>query len=831
MNLGEYADKRDFSITPEPPADAGAASGRLQFVVQKHKAAHLHYDLRLELQGTLKSWAVPKGPSMVPSEKRLAVMVEDHPLDYASFEGVIPEGNYGAGAVMVWDRGVYQPANVRQGEDAEQAVSRQLQSGRLTILLHGQKLKGRFSLVKLKGKEDNAWLLIKGQDEFAAETDSLDQEQSVVSGRSLEEITRGTQEPERTKLDRIDLSDAPEAEMPHDVRPMLATLTQTAFDDPDWLFEIKWDGYRAIAEIERGAVRLYSRNGQSFIDRFSPIVKALSEIEMEAVIDGEIVVVDEKSTPRFDLLQNYPRVRGGTLLYYVFDILYLEGHSLVSLPLVRRKEILQAALPSMERVRFSSHIMGNGAGLFRETAARGLEGILAKRAQSIYRIGQRSRDWLKVRSRMRQEAVIGGFTEPRGSRKWLGSLMLGIYTPVGFEYVGSAGSGIADNELKKIAATLQPLVRSECPFVRCPKTKAPAHWVLPRVVCEVEFTGWTESNRMRHPVVIGIREDKAARVISREKPEPPPSTIRHGDASDSRTIMIGRTAVQVTNLNKLYWPEDGFTKGDLISYYRDIAPIILPHLRDRPESLNRHPDGIHGESFFQKDIKDAPDWVSTVRIHSSTSEESTNYLLCQDEATLVYLANLGCIEINPWASRIGSLEMPDYLVVDLDPEDIEFEKVIEAARAVNDILEKIGVESYCKTSGASGLHIYVPLNAGYSFDQARMFAQLIADAAHRRIPSFTSLVRSPAKRQERVYLDYLQNRYGATVAAPYCVRPRAGATVSTPILWDEVRSGLDPTDFTIRTIVNRLDRLGDIFTPVLSGKTDLAVALARLKEF
>ncbi len=360
------------------------------------------------------------------------------------------------------------------------------------------------------------------------------------------------------------------------------------------------------------------------------------------------------------------------------------------------------------------------------------------------------------------------------------------------------------------------------------KGERPAHWIEPRVVCEIQFSGWTESAMMRHPVVKGIRQDKVAQAVRRETPGTCPASVRP-DEPDSRTVTIAGRPVKLTNPNKLYWPEDGLTKGDLISYYRDIANLILPHLRDRPESLNRHPNGIYGDSFFHKDITDAPDWVNTVRISSSDSEESTNYLLCQDEATLVYLANLGCIELNPWTSRIGALEKPDYMVIDLDPEDVEFDRVVDTARTVHQILVKIGVDSYCKTSGASGLHIYVPLAARYSLDQSRTFSQIVAITAHRQIPSFTSVARSPSKRQHRVYIDFLQNRRGATLAAAYCVRPRPGATVSTPLLWEEVESGLDSRVFNMRTIRSRLERLGDIFAPVLSSGVNLAEAVDRLK--
>lgn len=829
MSLQTYHKKRHFERTPEPRGKPAHGRGALRFVVQKHDASRLHYDFRLELDGALKSWAVPKGPSQNPADKRLAIMVEDHPLDYRTFEGTIPAGNYGAGTVMVWDEGTYHAAESSTGGSEQRALRDGLEQGHVSIVLDGHKLKGGFSLIKTKRGKDNEWLLIKKHDAWASTADVTENDRSVNSGRSLDEIARklkkarpGKKSQPARKAVRLP-PNAPKAEMPRRVKPMLATSVDEPFDRKGWLFEVKWDGYRAIAEVSKHGIALYSRNHISFEHRFQPIVDALRQLGHEAVLDGEVVVIDREGKPHFQLLQNYQKTGKGLLRYFVFDLLYLDGRDLRELPLKKRKELLAKLLDGVPGVQVSEHVEERGKAFFDAVAAEGLEGIIAKNGDSRYREGRRGRNWLKIKIHSRQEAVIGGFTEPRGSRKDLGALVLGVYEGDELVSIGRTGGGFDTQGLSDLRSRLNPLVQKQCPFRKKPKTNAPAHWVEPRLVCEVSFQEWSEDGRMRHPIFVGLREDKPPRSVHREQARPV-------GEERPREETVSSPEPALTNLTKVFWPDEGYTKGDLISYYREVAPVILPYLRDRPESLNRHPNGISAKSFFQKNVshQPPPPWVETVSIKSTSGSESIEYVLCQDRSSLLYLANLGCIELNPWSSRVGSLDKPDYLVIDLDPENIPFLKVVEAALAVRNLLEGAGADGFCKTSGKRGLHVFVPLGAQYDYDQARQFAQLVATLVHQQLPGSTSIVRSPAKRQKRVYLDCLQNACGQTLAAPYSVRPYPGATVSTPLAWREVNKGLDPTKFTMKTLPKRLDKVGDLWEPVLEGANNLEEFLAKL---
>ncbi|HZU34455.1 MAG TPA: DNA ligase D, partial [Gemmataceae bacterium] len=807
-------------------------------------------------------WAVPKGPSLNPHDRRLAMMVEDHPLDYRRFEGIIPEGNYGAGTVVVWDEGTYHPVPADSRQHAAAVLREQFDKGHLRFVLEGQKLRGEFSLVKLKRGEKNAWLLIKKGDEWANDNDVTEDERSVLSGRTLDEVAHdktarrhgdkgGTRPARKPRPRKITVRGGRTAAMPHRVRPMLATLVDEPFDRRGWLFELKWDGYRAIAEVSKQGVALYSRNHKSFAERFAPIVESLRHLGAEAVLDGEVVVVDEQGKSDFQLLQNYQRTGEGRLRYYVFDLLYLNGRDVQQLPLTGRKELLGKLLGHLPDIMLSEHVERDGIAFFRAAEARGLEGIMAKDGASPYRPGSRGYEWLKIKTRRRQEAVIAGFTEPRRSRKELGALVLGVYEGDQLVYIGHTGGGFDHAGLADMRARLEPLVRRSCPFRSKPKTNAPVHWVEPQLVCEVAFQEWTQDGIMRQPIFIGLREDKDARAVRRElprsvavaasengeagqrKPKARADSRARGKALDGKALSNGARHVVITHPDKLYWPEEGYTKGDLVAYYRDIAAVILPYLRDRPQSLHRHPNGIGGLGFFQKDVsgQPPPDWVQTIAVHSESNNKPVRYLLCQDVATLLYLANLGCIEINPWSSRVRSLDKPDYLIIDLDPESVPFARVIEAARTVHQLLDRAGAESWCKTSGKRGLHIVVPLGARYDYEQAKQFAELVANLVQQRLPALTSIVRSPSQRQGRVYLDYLQNRRGQTLAAPYSVRPYPGATVSTPLAWSEVTKRLDPSRFTIRTVPARLDKHGDRWQGVLGPGVDLADCLERLPRF
>jgi bifunctional non-homologous end joining protein LigD len=852
MSLTTYRQKRHFEATPEPRGSEVRSAGALHFVVQKHQASRLHYDFRLELDGTLKSWAVPKGPSLNPADKRLAVMVEDHPLDYRTFEGTIPEGNYGAGTVMVWDQGTYTARTTANPEEGERMLREGLEGGHLTFVLNGQKLKGEFALVKLKRGKGNEWLLMKKRDEWASDADVIESDRSAVSGRTMAEIaanvttTRRSEkltQPANGRGSEHVPPAAANADMPRHVKPMLATLVEEPFDRAGWLFEAKWDGYRAIAEVGPNGVSLYSRNHKSFAERFGPLVESLRNLGHEAVLDGEVVVLDDAGRSQFQLLQNFQKTGQGPLRYYVFDLLYLDGRDLRGEPLSRRKALLAEVIAGLPDVLLSEHVEEQGAAFYQAAIAHGLEGIMAKDGDSPYREGLRTHEWLKVKTRRRQEAVIGGFTEPRGSRNDLGALVLGVYEGKELAYIGHTGGGFDTQGLADMRTRLEPLVRRACPFRHKPKTNNPVHWVAPRLVCEVAFQEWTQDGIMRQPIYLGLREDKTARSVHRERAKPVGTVLDEREApaptaSARKAVKVRKAggepvagpAPNLTNVDKVYWPEEGYTKGDLIAYYRDIAPVILPYLQDRPQSLHRHPNGIAAKSFFQKDVsrQPPPGWVETVTIAPESGRKDVTYLLCQNEAALLYLANLGCIELNPWHSRVGSLGAPDYVVLDLDPEDVSFAKVVEAALAVRKALDAVGAESLCKTSGKRGLHVCVPLGARYEYEQARQFAEIIADLVHEQLPDSTSLLRSPAQRQGRVYLDYLQNGRGKTLVAPYSVRPVPGATVSTPLRWSEVRPALKPSEFTIHTLAKRVDRIGDLWAPILSRGIDLEECLKRL---
>ncbi|WP_298432002.1 non-homologous end-joining DNA ligase [Geobacter sp.] len=527
MGLKEYAAKRKFGKTPEPEPGPRQEEKGLVFVVHKHAARALHYDLRLELEGVLKSWAVPRGPSLDPAVKRLAVMVEDHPFAYRDFEGVIPEGNYGAGSVIIWDRGFYRHPAARNREESEQRLREGLAKGDLKFVLEGEKLRGEFALVKT-GRDGKSWLLLKKKDHYASGGGVLGENRSVVSGRTLEEVfgAGGGKASGRKKVEQIRfrealedeaLRGAPSGPMPHAVNPMLATLVREPFDHPEWLFEVKWDGYRAIAELRDGDVSLYSRKLLPLNRKFAPVVESLRTLGFEAVLDGEIVVVDEGGKPDFQLLQNYGKSGRGHLLYYVFDILHFQGHDLTGLPLLRRKELLKKVLPSLPHIRFSDHVRSEGVLFFQVVREKGLEGVVAKHLRSTYRMGRRSREWLKVKTRPAQEGVIAGFTAPRGGRRHFGTLVLGAFEGDELVYIGHAGGGFTAQELGEIRERLEPLIRKECPFKVEPKTNAPTTWVKPELVCEVALAGWTEDGIMRQPVFLRLREDKAAGEVVRDR--------------------------------------------------------------------------------------------------------------------------------------------------------------------------------------------------------------------------------------------------------------------------------------------------------------------------
>jgi bifunctional non-homologous end joining protein LigD len=799
MGLKEYRRKRKFPKTPEPAPSRATAGDGHHFVVQKHQASHLHYDLRLEHAGVLKSWAVPKGPPIDPRDKRLAVQVEDHPLLYKDFAGRIPEGEYGAGLVEIWDKGTYSLDPGPGGGRETRSMTASLRKGHIDFSLHGKKLQGHFTLVRFKG-QDKQWLLLKRREP-----------PSASAGRS-----RPADPP---RPEDLDLSGAVRARFPAEASPMLATLVDGPFDREGWSFEVKWDGYRSLAAVRRGRVRLVSRNGKSQNARFPTVVADLSDFPVDAVFDGEIVAVDSRGRPDFQALQNSTRLEEGRIRYYVFDVLYAAGHDLRGLPLRRRRAILSKLLPVSKTVRLSESIERSGRAYFRAVQKMDLEGIMAKDLASPYRSGERTGDWLKIKTQRRQEAVICGFTRPRASRGYFGALILGAYKKGELVWIGHVGAGFSERSLREVHEKLTPLVTARPPFVREPRTNTPATWVEPRLVCDVKFSEWTSEGLMRQPVFLGLRHDKSPGEVVVERAEP------RGTVLEKPKF---RTRAELTHLDKVFWPKEGYTKYDLIDYYRRVADWILPYLKGRPQSLNRHPDGIEGESFFQKNmVQSPPPWVKTVSIHSESTDKSVRYLVCQNRDTLLYVANLGCIELNVWSSSIPHLDSPDYIVLDFDPLETSFPSVVEAVLAAKGILDELAMPAFCKTSGATGMHIFIPLAPRFSHEQARELAQLVCLVIHRRHPDLTSLERTPAKRRGRVYLDYLQNRREATVAAPYALRPREGAPVSMPLEWREVTPKLDPAEFNIRTVPERLARRGDAWQDLFKKRVDLKAALAR----
>jgi bifunctional non-homologous end joining protein LigD len=881
MSLEKYKQKRTFTQTPEP-AGGKAADNALHFVVQQHHASHLHYDFRLEMQGVLKSWAVPKGPSMDPDIKRLAMMVEDHPYDYKNFEGIIPPGNYGAGTVIVWDEGAYTPEDDANGDKKKQTnnLLHQLYSGKLRFTLKGKKLKGSFALVKAAGRGENAWLLMKLKDRYAGKDDITSKNKSVVSGKTLEQVakhphnvwesnrkqpatkttakkrTPATTEPVTGSNEEADISQiikkGKTAPMPKGIKPMLAAVTPTPFDRENWLYEIKWDGYRAIAYINNGKVDLLSRNQLSFNEKFAVIANALKAWKIKAVTDGEIVAIDEHGNPDFQALQNYfKHGKSAHLVYHMFDLPWYNGKNLTHLPLLERKQILQQLIPAdNDALRYSNHITGQGIAFYQAAVNKGLEGIMAKAADSSYIMGRRSESWLKIKNTQQTEAIICGYTAGRNSRKHFGAIILGKYEGKTLKYIGHTGGGFNDKLLKALFIKFQPLLTPVCPFKPKPKTNMPATWLKPELVCEVKFAETTSDGILRQPIFIGLREDKKAATEKNVKVVPPPAskkttagktttatnkTTRHAlflpEDEKQVEMKVDGKLLKFTNLDKLYWPDEGITKRDMINYYAAIADSILPYLKDRPQSLNRFPEGIKGFNFYQKNVEDkVASWIKRHPYTSDSDGETKEFMVCTDKASLLYMANLGCIELNPWHSRTSKPDYPDYCLIDLDPDTNSFNQVIDTALEIKSILHDIGAPAYVKTSGATGMHILIPLGAKYTFEQSRMLAELIVGVANRRLPDTTSVLRTPAKRKGKIYLDFLQNRQIQTMASAYSLRPKPGATASAPLHWEEVKKGLKVSDFNIYNMPQRLAREGDLLKGLLGKGINMKTVLARLKN-
>ncbi|HOZ75064.1 MAG TPA: DNA ligase D [Flavobacterium sp.] len=839
MALEKYKQKRNFTQTSEPQAKIRKSEKELMFVVQKHAASHLHYDFRLELGGVLVSWAVPKGPSLNPDDKRLAMMVEDHPYDYKDFEGNIPEGNYGAGNVIVWDRGTY-TSTVKDLADKEKALRAGLHKGHLSFILKGKKLKGEFALVKIRNsKQENAWLLLKKDDKHASKTDVLQQNKSVLSGMTIESLEKKQDQQQASVKNhakkQIAKDKTQKLAKPKFIAPMLAAVADAPFDNENWVYETKYDGYRTIAVIEDGVANLFSRNELSFNKNFKSIADALKKIGHNAVIDGEVVVESDGKSD-FQSLQSFWKTGKGQLQYYVFDILQLDGHDTTQLPLLERKELLWLLLSKyqFDSIYYSEHIAAKGIAFFEEAEKHKLEGIIAKDANSPYRVGKRSGEWLKIKSIQSEEAIIIGYTEPKGARSYFGSLLLGQYRGDTIEYIGNCGSGFNDTALKELHAQFQKLDVAKSPIEEKVTAPAKIHWVKPQLVCQVKFTEWTREGSLRHPVFMGLRVDKKASEVKRPQPtNQPKSKTMKRQVEDDYDLKVGKITLHLTNQNKVYFPKDGFTKDDIVQYYAAVADYILPYLKNRPQSMNRFPNGINGPSFYQKDIdiEKVPSWLKTQSVYSKSNDADIDYLICNDKATLLYMANLGCIEINPWNSTIKKPEHPDWVVIDIDPgKENDFEAVVEAALTVKAVMDELETDCYCKTSGATGLHVYIPLQAKYNYYTVKIFAELIAHEVQSRLPQITTTERTIKKRNGKIYIDFLQNRAGQTLAAPYSVRPKNGATVSTPLEWDEVNNQLSPSQFTIHNILERLEKKGDLWKPVLGKGANILKIIKRMES-
>jgi bifunctional non-homologous end joining protein LigD len=771
QKLSEYERKRNRKKTPEPFGGKRKEEKAPIFVVQRHDARRLHYDFRLERDGVLASWAVPKGVPLEPGEQHLAVHVEDHPLEYATFAGEIPKGNYGAGTVEIWDQGTYE-------------LLEEKKDGGLTVRLHGERLEGTWALVpaRLSGDEKN-WLILRKKDDATAPAG-----------------------PQRV------------------YRPMLATLTEELPSGEGWEFEPKWDGYRALGYVRGGEAKLVSRNGNDLTQRFAPVAKELVKAlrTPDAVVDGEVVALDTAGKASFSAMQ-----QGSTrLAYEVFDVLEADGEALLALPLTERRARLEKLLARNPVVQLSGSFE-DGEALLEAAREQNLEGVMAKRSASRYQEGKRTRDWLKIKTHGRQEFVICGYTKGQGRRSGrFGALVLGVRRGREWEWVGNVGTGFGERDIDELLAKLEPLRRGESPFAVVPKMpkvrKGDVVWVEPELVAEVEFAEWTHDGHLRAPSFQGLRDDKGAKDVHRERP---------AEAKEGR--------VKLSNLEKVFWPASdpsgGITKGDLLAYYREVAPVVVPHLKGRPFTMRRYPDGAFGKAFFQKDApKGMPEWIPRFHVQVSTRDRPPKKRwidapVVNDEDALLWMVNMGCIDLNAWYSRIDKPDRPDFVLFDLDPSpDVGFPEVVQVALLVKQALDALGLVSFAKTSSAEGMHVLLPVERRYTYAQTREFCEIVAGAIARTNRGLATTEWSKAKRRG-VLIDANQNGEGKTIASAYSVRPRAGAPVSTPLRWDEVEESLDATSFTMDVVLDRVRRDGDLFEGVLTTRQRLEPALRVLR--
>ncbi|HEV8103579.1 MAG TPA: DNA ligase D [Gaiellaceae bacterium] len=763
-SLGEYRRKRKPGETPEP-FSGGAPGAAPIFVVQRHDARRLHYDFRLEEDGVLASWAVPKGVPLDPGARALAVHVEDHPLEYGSFEGEIPAGQYGAGSVELWDTGPYELVE-RRGD------------GRRTVVLHGKRLRGTWSLIPahLDGKEEN-WLLIKRRD---GEADAA----------------------------------------PREYSPMLATSADSVPTGSDWRYEVKFDGYRALAFVRAGDCRLVSRNGNDLTQRFAEVAKAVVSATKSpnAVLDGEVCRIDANGRASFSELQQ----GSGALVFYVFDLLEVDGEPIIEAPFEERKDRLRALLDARNTTVRVSDDFADGAALFQAAQERGLEGVVAKRSGSPYRPGRRTREWLKVKATNSDEFVVVGYTRGAGRREGtFGSLVLGLVEDGELRYVGNVGTGFDDAEITRLLRALRPLHRETTPFAVEPKLprvrKGDVQWVEPKLIAQVRYGEWTHDRRLRHPSYLGLRDDKAPEEVVRDD-----------------VVRRGRRELKLSNLEKLFWPDEGITKGDLLRYYRELAPVLVPHLSHRPFTMRRYPDGAYGKAFFQKDAPShMPDWIPRFRARVSVRDDARTkrwieFPVVDDELALLWMVNMGCIDMNAWYSRIDRPDRPDFVLFDLDPTpEVPWTQTVEVALILKQLLDTLALESFPKTSGGKGIHVLVPLDRRSTYDDSRSFAEVVAGAIVRAHPKLATTEWSKARRRG-VLIDANQNGEGKTIASAYSVRPHPGAPVSTPLRWDEVNERLDPATYTMDVVRERVRVHGDLFAEVLTTRQSLSKALRSL---
>ncbi len=895
--LAAYRKKRHFDKTAEP-AGSSERSSKRRFVIQKHAATRLHYDLRLEVDGVMKSWAVPKGPSQNPADKRLAVHVEDHPLEYRKFEGVIPKGQYGGGEVIIWDQGTYE---LEGPLDADAQMAR----GDLKFILHGKKVRGSFVLVQIKSsKEKKEWLLIKHKDEFGDPLwNAEDHGESVVSGRTLEDVRlgRAARAPAESKK-LASLPGARKAPMPRGVALTLASLSDKPFSNPDWLFEVKWDGVRGLAYVSNGGVSVRSRTGREIAPEYPEVGDLANQLDAsEAIVDGEIVALDESGRSNFQKLQNRSGVRNPSRMllesipatYYAFDLLYCDGYDLRKTPLEHRKDLLRTILRPNAHIRYSEHEVEKGQELYEAARQQGLEGIIGKKRDSAY-AGQRTSLWLKFKIVNELDAVVCGWSAPRRNREFFGALVLGLYNGPQLEFIGSVGTGFDHDGQKKIYDRLKKLRQPDSPLSEIPKLKETIEWVEPRLVARVKYGNWTDGNRLRAPVFLSLRDDlsaeectveagrpnevqrvkdtlsrakqqnknavetharKSKTIASDEKPrhviDSPrknaslataaksgeavvtkniEEAIRKGSSEGLNVEVEGRV-LRLTHLNKIYFPESGIRKRDLLAYYFRTGHLMLPFLKDRPMVLRRYPNGIQEKAFFQKEASDSiAEWLDRAIVHSEERDGDMPYVMANDLASLLYLTNLGCIDHNPWSSRSESQGTPDYVFFDLDPTPgTPFTTVLQIARSIQAILQSIRLTCFLKTSGASGFHIFVPLKPEYSYEQTRVFAELVGRMASDELPRLITFERIVHKRPRgRVLMDALQNARGKPLATIYSVRAYPHAPVSTPVTVAELKKDFLPEQWNLNTLERRLKDVGDLWKDFWSKRQSLSAPLELL---